>query len=71
MVNKTNLDQLSQAEEIHSDKGYEESTLEKAKEFAQKRNYHYTNTNNPIDFPEGFYDVGNLSLEEIKRMNRE
>jgi hypothetical protein len=71
MVNKTTLDNLSSAEEIHSDKGYEESTLEKQQEFAKKRNYHYTNTDNPIDFPEGFYDIGNLSLEEIKRMNRE
>lgn len=71
MVNKPILDQLSQAEEIHSDKGYQESTLEKVQEFAKKRNYHLSNTNNPIDFPEGFYDVGNLSLEEIKRRERE
>lgn len=70
-MNKPNLDNLSQAEEIHSDKGYQESTLEKVEEFAQKRNYHYSNTNNPIDFPKGFYDVGNLSLEEIKRKGRE
>jgi hypothetical protein len=27
------------------------STHEKAIEFARKRNYHYTNTDNPIDFP--------------------
>lgn len=71
MVNKRNLDNLSQAEEIHSDKGYQESTLEKVEEFAKKRNYHYSNTDNPIDFPQGFYDVGNLSLEEIKRRGRE
>jgi hypothetical protein len=70
-MNTHNLDNLSSAEEIHSDKGYEESTLEKVEEFSRKRNYHYTNTNNPIDFPEGFYDVGNLSLEEIKRRGRE
>lgn len=30
---------------------YELSTLEKQAEFAKKRNYHYTNTDNPIDFP--------------------
>jgi hypothetical protein len=42
---------LYTAEEIHSDKGYSESTLEKCQEFARKRNYHYTNTDNPIDFP--------------------
>lgn len=34
-----------------SDKGYKESTHEKQAEFALKRNYHYSNTNNPIDFP--------------------
>ena len=28
------------------------ATLEEALEFAKKRNYHYTNTGNPIDFPE-------------------
>jgi hypothetical protein len=42
---------LRKAENLHSDKGYEESTLEKVEEFAKKRNYHYTNTDNPIDFP--------------------
>jgi hypothetical protein len=68
---KPDLDQLFSAEEIHSDKGYTESTLEKQAEFARKRNYHYTNTSNPIDFPEGFYDVGNLSLDDIKRKGRE
>ena len=30
---------------------YQESTLEKQEEFDKKRNYHYTNTDNPIDFP--------------------
>lgn len=33
------------------DKGYEESTHEKQAEFAKKRNYHISNTDNPIDFP--------------------
>lgn len=72
----------------HDTTEYQESTLEKAQEFELKRNYHYTNTTNPIDFPpvercpydewkpnrdivEGFYDVGNLSLDEIKRNGRE
>jgi hypothetical protein len=32
--------------------GYEESTHEKQAEFARKRNYHISNTNNPIDFPD-------------------
>jgi hypothetical protein len=40
------------AEEHMTDKGYEVSTHEKQQEFARKRNYHYTNTTNPIDFPE-------------------
>jgi len=31
--------------------GYELSTHEKQQEFAKNRNYHYTNTDNPIDFP--------------------
>lgn len=31
---------------------YQECTLEKQKEFELKRNYHISNTNNPIDFPE-------------------
>ena len=35
-----------------SDKGYELSTHEKQEEFARKRNYHITNTDNPIDFPD-------------------
>ena len=34
------------------DKNYEISTQEKYDEFVKKRNYHYTNTDNPIDFPE-------------------
>ena len=33
------------------EKGYELATLEEAEEFDKKRNYHYTNTDNPIDFP--------------------
>ncbi len=37
---------------MDEDKGYTESTLEKQAEFARKRNYHISNTNNPIDFPE-------------------
>jgi hypothetical protein len=28
-------------------------SLEEAIEFDKKRNYHYTNTDNPIDFPDG------------------
>jgi hypothetical protein len=42
---------LGKAEEFHSDKGYKLSTHEKQAEFAKKRSYHYTNTDNPIDFP--------------------
>lgn len=34
------------------DKGYTLSTPEKHAEFVAKRNYHITNTDNPIDFPE-------------------
>jgi hypothetical protein len=33
------------------EKDYELATLEEAEEFDKKRNYHYTNTTNPIDFP--------------------
>jgi hypothetical protein len=36
---------------MDEDKDYKESTHEKQAEFAKKRNYHYTNTDNPIDFP--------------------
>ena len=36
---------------MDEDKGYELSTHEKQAEFAKNRNYHYSNTNNPIDFP--------------------
>ena len=32
--------------------GYEESTHEKQQEFSIKRNYHISNTDNPIDFPD-------------------
>jgi hypothetical protein len=49
MTNK--LQNLSHAATLMSDKGYEESTHEKQAEFAGKRNYHYTNTDNPINFP--------------------
>ena len=45
-----------EAEILHSDKGYELSTHEKQAEFAKKRNYHYTNTDNPIDFPKHEWD---------------
>jgi hypothetical protein len=46
-------DDLAEVAKDHSDKGYRESTHEKQAEFARKRNYHYTNTDNPIDFPDG------------------
>ena len=36
---------------MDEDKGYKISTHEKQAEFAKNRNYHYTNTDNPIDFP--------------------
>jgi hypothetical protein len=41
---------ITRGAEHHSDKGYSLSTHEKQAEFARKR--HYTNTTNPIDFPE-------------------
>lgn len=44
-------DDLAQIAKDMSDKGYKLSTHEKQAEFAAKRNYHYTNTDNPIDFP--------------------
>jgi hypothetical protein len=38
-MNQQIRDYLSQAEEIHSDKGYTLSTLERQQEFAKNRNY--------------------------------
>ena len=55
---RTIADNLAEIAKDHSDKGYRESTHEKQAEFAKKRN-------------EGFYDVGNMSLNEVKRSNRE
>lgn len=37
---------------LHTLYEYELSTHEKQEEFNAKRNYHYTNTDNPIDFPD-------------------
>ena len=39
------------AEFLHTDKEYTVTTHENQQEFDKKRNYHYTNTDNPIDFP--------------------
>ena len=39
---ETHYDSLEKASEMHSDKGYQESTLEKVEEFAKQRNYTYT-----------------------------
>ena len=45
------IDNLLAGDEIIADdKEYKIATLEEAEEFAKKRN-HYTNTDNPIDFP--------------------
>ena len=55
---RTIADNLAEVAKDHSDKGYRESTHEKQAEFAKKRN-------------EGFYDVGAMSLDEVKRSNRE
>lgn len=57
MVRKTYRDPwidnlLAGDETIGNDKGYELSTHEEAKAFAKKRNYHISNTTNPIDFPD-------------------
>jgi len=57
-------DDLIKAAEHMSDKGYEESTHEKQAEFAKKRNY-------PIPEEGGFIDVAGMTLEEVRRMNRE
>ena len=51
-------DNIMHGATLMSDKGYRESTHERQAEFAAKRN-------------EGFYDVGNMSLDEIKRRGRE
>ena len=52
MVNKATIDNLLAGDEaIGNDKGYELSTHEKQQKFARKRNYHISNTDNPIDFP--------------------
>ena len=50
---KPTIDNLLAGDEaIGNDKGYELSTHEKQAEFARKRNYHISNTDNPIDFPD-------------------
>ena len=49
--NKSSVSISRAAENLHTDKGYTIATLEKQVEFDKRRNYHYTNTNNPIDFP--------------------
>lgn len=52
-VGNEQLDNLLAGALQHDDGiGYEESTHEKQAEFARKRNYHISNTNNPIDFPD-------------------
>ena len=50
-LNQVIVDQAMKAATLMSDKGYEISTEDKYEEFNKKRNYHYTNTDNPIDFP--------------------
>lgn len=42
---------LKVGEWMDEDKDYEVGTQEAHDEFVKKRNYHYTNTDNPIDFP--------------------
>lgn len=38
--------------DIHAgDGGYSEGTKEAYEQFAARRNYHVSNTNNPVDFP--------------------
>jgi hypothetical protein len=51
--NDPSLVNILEGEKITVDdsNGYELSTHEKQAEFAKNRNYHYTNTDNPIDFP--------------------
>jgi hypothetical protein len=58
-------DDLAEIGKQHSDKGYRLSTLEKQAEFAKNRNYTLSEERG------GFYDVGNLSLDDIKRRGRE
>jgi hypothetical protein len=51
MVNRDNV--IAGAEQQgDDDKDYELATHEEAKAFAKKRNYHISNTDNPIDFPD-------------------
>ena len=51
MVNRDNV--IAGAEQQgDDDKDYELSTHEEAKAFAKKRNYHISNTDNPIEFPD-------------------
>ena len=50
-LNQVIVNQAMKAANLMSDKGYEISTEDKYEEFNKKRNYHYTNTDNPIDFP--------------------
>jgi hypothetical protein len=39
---------------------YQDSTLEKQEEFAKNRNYHYSNTDNPIKASDGI-QIKNMS----------
>jgi hypothetical protein len=47
-------DELAQiGNELHTRENEDKlCSLEEAEAFAKKRNYHYTNTDSPIDFPE-------------------
>jgi hypothetical protein len=51
-VGNEQLEDILAGADHMSDKGYALSTLEKQQEFALKRNYHISNTDNPIDFPD-------------------
>jgi hypothetical protein len=55
---KDKLEQIKAGAEIHSDKGYEESTLEKQQEFAKNRNY-------PIPAPEEKFKISSSTSEKF------
>lgn len=61
-------DDLAEVSKWHSDKGYTESTHEKQAEFAKNRNYSYDTLSEEEG---GFYDIGNMSYDDIKRRGRE
>ena len=67
MVKPTIDNLLAGDEAIGNDKGYELSTHEKQAEFARKRNYHISNTDNPRSISTTYYREDKMN-ERIKEL---